>query len=262
MPHIGVLFEVRRVETRPGEAVSVVGSRPELGNWDPFWAASGLSMRTGATQYPCWAMPAPVWIELGDHTHRGFSMDEVDSHESASPVLGASSPKVLEFASETPRTPLVEKDGRAASSSARAADEVPAEGAGASAASRGFVRLEYKYVKDRQQVREGGPSIQWEDCIANRKVVLPEEHGSIWIVSDECWNNSIEPTVTRTSLAEVLSRREHLDPEWTSISSKDMTAPEWSEMFHQVAHSPGEFSNSSRGGSSSHHTTSTVPLFC
>jgi len=238
MPHIGVLFEIRSAETRPGELVSVVGGRPELSDWDPFdfKTAAGLQLRTGASQYPSWAMSAPVWIQL-ERGNKVSSWSEPGSSGGSTPV---SSPAVSS------------QDGSGA-------EEVTS------------MRLEYKYVKDRRQIKDCGPSIQWEDSIANRRVTLPQEHGSIWIVSDHRFNEAGEPRITRTSLLELLvanqdcqalswpveavfMRRGDIDPEWTS--HRDPSAPEWAGSDCEELSSPGSVETTS-----SHHTTSTVFFF-
>uniref|UniRef100_A0A7S2QMJ7 CBM20 domain-containing protein n=1 Tax=Zooxanthella nutricula TaxID=1333877 RepID=A0A7S2QMJ7_9DINO len=242
MPHIGVLFEVRRAETRPGECVSVVGSRPELGSWDPFdqKAVASRQLRTSAAQYPGWAMSAPVWIELGADGPRwraaaatpdGSEEDEKDSEADEPSDLDS------EEDASAPASPSVRRSGAGA-------------GISGHASSGDFVRLEYKYIKDRRNADEGGPSIQWEDSIGNRRVMIPQEHGSIWIVSDIRFNDNTEPTIARTTLAEVLARRGDLDPEWTS---QDVSAPEWMMPHREELSSPG-----SAATSCSRHTTSTI----
>mmetsp|Transcript_85103 Transcript_85103/g.214545 ORF Transcript_85103/g.214545 Transcript_85103/m.214545 type:complete len:484 (-) Transcript_85103:255-1706(-) len=68
MPRIAVLFELRCAETRPGEAICVLGQRPELGGWDRHAdaaTAGALQLRTSAFMYPRWAMLRPVWLEVG-----------------------------------------------------------------------------------------------------------------------------------------------------------------------------------------------------
>jgi len=213
MPHIGVLFEIRNSETRPGELVSIVGSSNELGNWDPFdnKAAASLQLITSDNQYPCWAMSAPVWIELS-RGHQNLadleSWDEMTPENSESPTPNSS----LQF------TPKTGKD---------AEDDLQSDS----------VVIEYKYLKDRRQLGDY-PSVLWEDHIANRRVMLPAEYGSIWLISDGRFNDSSEPTVTRTSLAEVLQRRGSLDPEWTSRQAAASMSPEW-ELPHREDSSPG-----------------------
>jgi len=243
MPHIGVLFEIRSAETRPGELVSVVGGRPELSNWDPFdfKVAPGLQLRTGAKQYPCWAMSAPVWIQIpvdGCSPQRDKdtgSWSDPESRSDGSP----------------PISPLPAM-AQAAGGGGGRGELLPGSWLGGAEEELPPVRLEYKYVKDRRQLRDCGPSVQWEDCIANRKVTIPQEHGSIWIVSDHRFNEAGEPRITRTTLAEVLSRRGDLDPEWT-VFQRDVDAPEWAGSYREELSSPGSVETSS-----SHHTTSTV----
>jgi len=239
MPHIGVLFEVRRAETRPGETIGVVGNRQELGSWDPFDSKSdaGMHLRTGAKQYPTWAMPAPVWIQLGKETLDGPE-DDVGSSDQDSEASQASTPDSPEGMSG--------RNGDVAGCQ-------HIHSGSTLAGSEASIRIEYKYVRDCRQVHAGGPSIQWEDSIANRRVVLPQEHGSIWIVSDVRFNDTSEPTVKRTTLAEVLERRGNLDPEWTNLrkESRQHDAPEWAGSQQEEASTPGS-------AATSHHTTSTV----
>eukprot|EP00441_Pelagodinium_beii_P014665 CAMPEP_0197664702 /NCGR_PEP_ID=MMETSP1338-20131121/58801_1 /TAXON_ID=43686 ORGANISM="Pelagodinium beii, Strain RCC1491" /NCGR_SAMPLE_ID=MMETSP1338 /ASSEMBLY_ACC=CAM_ASM_000754 /LENGTH=206 /DNA_ID=CAMNT_0043243397 /DNA_START=16 /DNA_END=633 /DNA_ORIENTATION=+ len=206
MPHIGVIFEIRQCESRPGETVSIVGASRELGNWDPFdyKAAASLELRTSDAQYPCWAMSAPVWIELSQG-HQVYS----DFAES----WGEITPEDSE--ARTPTSTLHD--------SPKKADEEQPED------SFVQVQVEYKYLKDRRKLHDF-PSILWEDHIANRRITLPAEYGSIWLISDGRFNESSEPTITRTSLAEVLQRRGSLDPEWTSrhqAGARASESPEW-----------------------------------
>lgn len=135
MPQVGVLFELRRAETLPGEVLRVTGARPELGAWDPRRQGAGqedevdcLRLATGALSYPRWSTSAPVWIYF----------DEDDAG-----------------------------DGRKAK----------------------FLELQYKFLKDLPQVAgNGGTRSQWEDRIENRHISLPQEPGSLWLVSDALWN--------------------------------------------------------------------------
>lgn len=242
MPHIGLLFEIRRAETRPGESVSIVGGCPELNNWDPFDPSGGLQLRTGGSQYPCWAMSAPVWIELGSGASPGFREcveDETRTGwEAEAEAYDDWDPP--DHDTSAPGTP----DLHAAFAATNFA-----EGGGT------LLRLEYKYLKDRRQVPDAvGPSIQWEDCIANRRVVLPQEHGSMWIVSDSRFNDHSDPLVTRTTLAEVLARRGDLDPAWTSRPR--ISDPEAHESA--IAHFEELSSPASMATTCSRHTTSTI----
>lgn len=222
----------------------MVGNRPELGNWDPFdCAAAGLQLRTGAAQYPCWAMSAPVWIELGTGGRGRFAdgggADEEDEEDADGEAQDSNEEEDSDHGAETPGS-----SGAAA---------LVGAGVGLAPARQGdFVRLEYKYVKDRRQMPDGGPSIQWEESIANRRVMVPQEHGSMWIISDLRFNDNSEPQIRRTTLAEVLARRVDLDPEWTS-HQRDIEAPEWAVPHREDLSSPGSGTTSC-----SRHTTSTV----
>jgi len=66
--HVGVIFELTRAKTSPGEAVRVVGERRELGRWDPSDGAlrDALELKTSPLAYPRWCLPAPVWVEVDD----------------------------------------------------------------------------------------------------------------------------------------------------------------------------------------------------
>lgn len=64
---VGLIFELRRAETRPGEAIHVTGAAPELGSWRPLpldHEDNARSLRTSMTSYPCWTMLEPIWLRL------------------------------------------------------------------------------------------------------------------------------------------------------------------------------------------------------
>eukprot|EP00931_Biecheleriopsis_adriatica_P119226 TRINITY_DN94478_c0_g1_i1.p1 TRINITY_DN94478_c0_g1~~TRINITY_DN94478_c0_g1_i1.p1 ORF type:complete len:243 (-),score=35.67 TRINITY_DN94478_c0_g1_i1:43-771(-) len=236
MGRIGLLFELRHAETRPGEIVSVVGSHPELGSWDCY--TSSLQLRTGASCYPCWAMLAPAWIAPGSEdslasmNNRLLSQEDTESQVS-SPRAGRD-PEVI------PGEPEVVSSGASADSEPQ------------------FINIEYKYVKDRRQMKDCGLSIEWEDSIANRSVRLPFEPGSIWIISDTKFDYAREPPrVTRTTLVEILARRDELDLEFRRSTKESAPAPEWSGWEQEEE---DRLSHHSGGTSFSHHTTSTVGI--
>mmetsp|Transcript_96294 Transcript_96294/g.272216 ORF Transcript_96294/g.272216 Transcript_96294/m.272216 type:complete len:248 (+) Transcript_96294:94-837(+) len=244
MPHVGVLFEIRRVDTGLGECVSVVGGLPELANWDPFdpKAHAALALHTNSSKYPAWSMASPVWISISaedawDNVASGDDDDcELPLHSPGDATAGATfqgaEAKVDEVVDVSPPCPANGLLERQESSS---------------------FRVEYKFVKDRRRMPDHGPSFQWEDAIANRRVLIPSEPGSIWIVSDSKFNDGKEPTVTRTSLAEILARREDADPEWTHDT--DRFAPEWGLPEREETSTPGSCRTAS---SCSRHTTSTI----
>mmetsp|Transcript_25967 Transcript_25967/g.60044 ORF Transcript_25967/g.60044 Transcript_25967/m.60044 type:complete len:253 (-) Transcript_25967:185-943(-) len=249
MPHIGLLFEIRKAETRPGEVVRVVGNCDAMGNWDPYdnKVGNALQLRTGAALYPGWAMYAPVWVELDASTCKSFEdfhnigegIDDIDEEN-------CSSAEELVLRSH-------EHSVSASEAGSRMESPNP-EGTGDACEPRKEVVVEYKYVKDRRNLGDCGPSIQWENSIANRRVTIPQEPGSIWIVSDWCFNHNEQPQRLRTTLAEVLQRRGDLDPEWTCNPKAD--APENTGIDGEK---DGDLS--SPGGSSlSHHTTSTIMM--
>lgn len=62
MPRVGLIFELRKAETKPGEIVRLTGSSRALGNW-VRQEGNGLDLRTGVAVYPLWTMLAPLWIE-------------------------------------------------------------------------------------------------------------------------------------------------------------------------------------------------------
>ncbi|CAE8685835.1 unnamed protein product [Polarella glacialis] len=254
MCRVGVLFELRHADTRPGEVVSVVGSRTEMGSWDCY--TSGLQLRTGASCYPCWAMLAPVWVKPESlDGSMSSSMDRQLSEESAfSNYPGTPGPE---------REPAATSCGESGVVEDASAPDLPQ-----------VLHVEYKYVKDRRQLKDHeGPSIQWEDSIVNRSVTLPFEPGSIWIVSDSKFNDAREPPrITRTTLVEILAHsptmhdgphpprlcqgRDELDMETRQSHPKDFPAPEWSGWEHE----DDESSLHSGGTSFSQHTTSTLGI--
>eukprot|EP00928_Gymnodinium_smaydae_P062072 TRINITY_DN4600_c0_g1_i2.p1 TRINITY_DN4600_c0_g1~~TRINITY_DN4600_c0_g1_i2.p1 ORF type:complete len:338 (-),score=54.93 TRINITY_DN4600_c0_g1_i2:99-1112(-) len=78
-----------------------------------------------------------------------------------------------------------------------------------------YVVLEYKYLKERAAL---GQPVLWEDAIPNRRVALPFPadggRSRVWHVSDDAWNSAAGSTrIVPTTLGEVLSTRETLDPE-------------------------------------------------
>eukprot|EP00913_Durusdinium_trenchii_P031570 g29562.t1 len=76
MGRIGLLFELRHAETRPGETVTVVGGQGELGAWDCY--RSGVPLRTGASCYPYWAM-CGAWAWQSKERLRGLASFEVST---------------------------------------------------------------------------------------------------------------------------------------------------------------------------------------
>lgn len=65
MVRVGLLFEVRVAETRPGEVIRVVGSAPELGVWDPAADEMAVSqLKTSSLTYPQWLLRSPIWLEV------------------------------------------------------------------------------------------------------------------------------------------------------------------------------------------------------
>lgn len=234
MTRIGLLFELKRVETRPGETVRVVGDRPELGQWNPFDpnTNSTLELRTGATSYPRWGLLSPVWINIGRNSSITREVSEME-------VEGLLSAEAL----STPRS--LRKDGSCEdfdSNNDESHSEIPS-----------MIQVEYKYIKDRKKLAGPGPSVQWEDSIQNRRVVLPCEQGSIWIVSDTRFNDHGSPEVMRASLPEVVKRWCDIDPEWTCQGNEHRASPEWSEWNGDAAPASPCSSKTYWSG----HTTST-----
>mmetsp|Transcript_92665 Transcript_92665/g.276355 ORF Transcript_92665/g.276355 Transcript_92665/m.276355 type:complete len:317 (+) Transcript_92665:61-1011(+) len=64
---VGVVFELLQVATRPGEALQVVGSSTELGEWRPLTEdgeEEARALRTCPVTYPRWISRVPVWFQL------------------------------------------------------------------------------------------------------------------------------------------------------------------------------------------------------
>mmetsp|Transcript_124966 Transcript_124966/g.347927 ORF Transcript_124966/g.347927 Transcript_124966/m.347927 type:complete len:241 (+) Transcript_124966:66-788(+) len=240
MPRIGLLFELRSAETRPGEMVRVVGDRPELGHWDPYDinAHGTLELRTGPTSYPRWGLLAPVWIDLSEESGAQRCMTDEDT----GPLSSSAGPS-------TPRTPQGVLDFESDEEEERGSCRLNAE-------DKPCVHIEYKFVKDRRQLSGSGPSFQWEDSIGNRRVTLPHEPGTIWVITDSRFNDaSRAPELSRASLPEVVKRWGDLNPEWTS--REDLRrAPEWGEVGRGDTGSPRSTKTYCSG-----HTTSTG-LYC
>lgn len=243
MPRIGLLFELSSAETRPGEMVRVVGDRPELGSWDPYdpETKSALELRTGPTSYPRWGLLTPVWIELSSPC-KSHTIPDQDSDEEDEDDDEADSFSCADDGPMTPKTPHGDFW-----------EESSHNGSVAGGANTDcLVQVEYKFLKDRRQLSERGPSIQWEDSIANRRVSLPCEPGTIWVISDARFNDAGRtPKLARASLPEVVKRWNDLDPEWTSKGDR-RDAPEWSEADQGEQTSPRSARTYCSG-----HTTST-----
>lgn len=142
MPAVGVIFELRRAETRPGEAICICGSHKETGCWDATAElTTNLQLRTSDSEYPRWYLRSPVWFSFERKLQAGIS------------------------------TPSFS--------------------------------LEYKYIRDRKALDIQGPRYRWEDSSSNRKVIIPYEDGSIFIVSDSCWNDADVPAVVKRWLAPI-----------------------------------------------------------
>lgn len=62
MPRVGLIFELRQAETRPGESICVSGTPPELGAWTP--KEVGATLRTSDLEYPRWYLRSPLWLEF------------------------------------------------------------------------------------------------------------------------------------------------------------------------------------------------------
>jgi hypothetical protein len=60
------------------------------------------------------------------------------------------------------------------------------------ASKGGAITLRYKYVRDRQALDE---PFQWEDCISNRKVVIPLRAGCHWVVRDAAFDIATEASL-------------------------------------------------------------------
>lgn len=65
---IGVIFDLGRAESSPGESIHLIGSRTELGGWHakPRGATDddALALRTSPLTYPRWLTSTPLWLEF------------------------------------------------------------------------------------------------------------------------------------------------------------------------------------------------------
>jgi len=207
MPTIGLLFEICRAETLPGEIIHVSGNRQELGHWDPctamlavdgaMGAGSPLQLRTSVLSYPCWSMAAPVWVRFGE-----------DGNEEQ----GCGTPLSTRDSTECPST-TASDDGEE-NPPCSVSLELHAPGTLGGARDREqTLEIEYKYVKNlRLHAHESSPAFEWEDRIHNRRVAVPLEPGSTWLISDFLWNSDKPVRVTRIARAEMQWRRLRLDP--------------------------------------------------
>uniref|UniRef100_A0A7S4W2Z8 CBM20 domain-containing protein n=1 Tax=Alexandrium monilatum TaxID=311494 RepID=A0A7S4W2Z8_9DINO len=199
MPSIGVLFEIRRAPTMPGEAMRVTGALPELGAWDPWEVisqpgeeADALALRTGALRYPCWSMPAPLWIKFES------------SVEGDEPPFSRQSSWQPE--SECVLTP----------------ESSSAHSVGSAKSGETTIDIEYKYLKDvRQLMGNGSTCFEWEDSIANRRVTLPRQAGAMFLISDALWDSAEPPRVSYIVQGEVVERCMELDPDHV-LGKKDL----------------------------------------
>jgi len=81
--------------------------------------------------------------------------------------------------------------------------ELEAEPAAATGAR---LDLEYKFVRDRRGLDDGSQLAEWEAGIPNRRISVPAEAGSIWIISHSSWNHSGDkPQVSRVTFADLRS---------------------------------------------------------
>lgn len=199
MPQVGILFEINHAESLPGETVRVVGNRPELGAWDPSSAASSgaqedtLQLRTGAVRYPRWSTVTPTWMDFDEEE----LLDQMELE--------------VEFEDIIPDGWM---GGRKHSmgSSTDSSTATPPSHASSSALCFPVMEVEYKYVKDSRQLSTVGSPFSWEQG-ANRRVAVPMEPGSMWLVSDAHWSTDQPPTISRIVQAELLARCMELDPD-------------------------------------------------
>mmetsp|Transcript_1389 Transcript_1389/g.3162 ORF Transcript_1389/g.3162 Transcript_1389/m.3162 type:complete len:289 (+) Transcript_1389:69-935(+) len=69
MPRIGIVFELRHCDTKPGEMVCVRGSLERLGSWELECSDYGLlHLQTDPARYPRWTSRTPIWIDTADCT--------------------------------------------------------------------------------------------------------------------------------------------------------------------------------------------------
>lgn len=178
MCRLGLVFELRHAETQLGQSVAVVGDRQELGAWSA--QAPAVRLSTSGLHYPSWRMPAPVWLNIATDGEDTDCDDDLAHRDDEFP------------------------DGSPISVARRA--DLSWVGASCSSIDFDAVRIEYKYVKMVRADSHGRPSVQWEEYIENRSVLIPLDNGSIWTISDKGFNDANEPPViTRTSLFDLLT---------------------------------------------------------
>mmetsp|Transcript_36792 Transcript_36792/g.84740 ORF Transcript_36792/g.84740 Transcript_36792/m.84740 type:complete len:253 (-) Transcript_36792:161-919(-) len=245
MDRVGLIFELGYAETQPGEKVCVVGNHPALGNWQlgAKEVRDNQELRTGPGIYPQWANLNTVWLTFD----RGLPhpAEALEQQLAVSPL--SYSLDDLDFA-PTPESP-------ASPDCADFGEENPQ-------CDREMICVEYKFVKDRSGVADRGPRLQWEDRIPNRRVLIPRQQGTIWVVRDCKFNDGHQEAVARASLPEVAKRLfalHELDPEWTTRREVDeLDAPEWCQVA-KARSGEKEECPSPRSGNTrmSGHTTST-----
>lgn len=207
MPSVGVIFEIRKAQTLPGEAIRVAGARPELGAWDPRGVVAMqlgdediLRLKTGALRYPNWSMSAPVWFNF---EHEAVNEELKEAAEGADSD-SLSTVDSLDSASSSAATPQASTPKR----------EQTETDFGIPNGTK-TITLEYKFLKDRRQLQgDDVSSLQWESKIENRRVSVPLEPGSMWLVSDERWELDEPARASRVVQADVLSLCMELDPEY------------------------------------------------
>jgi len=106
---IGLLFELRSAETRPGEIIQVVGNWPALGSWQQSERSSGCVLQflpTARLPQSARSMRVPVWIDVpgnlqeviieykfmrdqsglcGNYVHNFVSEDDIENRQVSLP---------------------------------------------------------------------------------------------------------------------------------------------------------------------------------
>eukprot|EP00931_Biecheleriopsis_adriatica_P119654 TRINITY_DN94877_c0_g1_i1.p1 TRINITY_DN94877_c0_g1~~TRINITY_DN94877_c0_g1_i1.p1 ORF type:complete len:267 (-),score=42.82 TRINITY_DN94877_c0_g1_i1:32-832(-) len=77
MPRIGIVFELRRCDTRPGETVCVCGSLARLGAWHPESAEVPCRLQTSPGAYPQWTSQMPLWLDYDSISDQEVSFNEL-----------------------------------------------------------------------------------------------------------------------------------------------------------------------------------------
>lgn len=226
---VGVLFHLDTADTKPGEFVYVVAAHSSgLSEKEASKVTVRRRMLTSTSSYPKWGTPCPVWLEP----------DQSMSDSSTTPSSTSSGSEACEVCKQISWELAIEGAGRVQelcpvgsfNSSELESDDAGISFSSASSASCACSKqaaslfpmdksntlfVEYTYIKGPGYPLPGGPMsepvLEWEAPL--RRVSLPAEAGSVWIVSDKQFGEKGEPKVSPFSLPDMLRIHCELDTE-------------------------------------------------